>query len=293
MALGGKDAVRKVTVPNIIGMTRTNAAAACAAVGLSYVASSSTTTSNSAIDQQIITQSLSAGSVVILPNTVSTTYYQYVYPGFGFYGGFGFYTSFGFYAGFGFFGFQPFTYVPENADLIGRDIALGGQSASLGQISQPMCIHKDTQIKTTEGFKSIKDINVGDQLASLDIFELPSNPGQYNWETWKTSDFLIAGSMETTVLSIKKVTLDGIIKINGDSFSTMHPIFIKRENEYRIVRSSEVTQTDLILGTESQKWEPITEYIFENVEQEDFYSIITEPSQIFFTKNLAVHSKYM
>jgi hypothetical protein len=172
-------------------------------------------------------------------------------------------------------------------------ILAGGQSASLGQISQPMCIHKDTEIKTTNGFKAIKDINVGDQLASVDVFELPSNPGQYNWETWKTEDFLIAGSMETTVLSIKKVTLDGMIKINGDSFSTMHPIFVKRDSTYQIVKTADVLKTDLILSTDSQQWEPITEYVYENVEQEDFYSIITEPSQIFFTKNLAVHSKYM
>ena len=67
-------------VPNIVGLTRTNANLSITNQRLVVGTQTSTSTSNSAIDQQVISQSPVSGTGVAIGSSVNYNYYQYVAP---------------------------------------------------------------------------------------------------------------------------------------------------------------------------------------------------------------------
>lgn len=67
-------------VPNIVGLTRTNANLSITNRRLVVGTQTSTSTSNSAIDQQVISQSPVSGTGVAIGSSVNYNYYQYSAP---------------------------------------------------------------------------------------------------------------------------------------------------------------------------------------------------------------------
>ena len=75
-----KKAVRKITVPNLSGLTRSQAQAALSALGLTY-SESTTNTSDSLLGNTIYSQDFTAGSTVVNGTVFPFVYYNYVDPG--------------------------------------------------------------------------------------------------------------------------------------------------------------------------------------------------------------------
>jgi hypothetical protein len=75
-----KKAVRKITVPNLSGLTRSQAQAALSALGLTY-SESTTNTSDSLLGNTIYSQDFTAGSTVVSGTVFPFVYYNYVDPG--------------------------------------------------------------------------------------------------------------------------------------------------------------------------------------------------------------------
>jgi hypothetical protein len=75
----GKFGVRKVNVPNLSGLTRSQARLTITSSGLNYSESSSDT-GNSNLSEVIASQGISEGSVSLIGGTLSFVYYNYVPP---------------------------------------------------------------------------------------------------------------------------------------------------------------------------------------------------------------------
>ena len=74
-----KTGVRKVNVPNLSGLTRSQAQTALSAVGLTY-SESTTSTSDSGLTNYIQSQNKSSGETVLIGSSVTFVYYNYVAP---------------------------------------------------------------------------------------------------------------------------------------------------------------------------------------------------------------------
>jgi hypothetical protein len=75
----GKHGRRKVTVPNLSGLTRSQAQSAITSRGLQY-SESSTTTSDLNNSDKISSQSIAAGAAVLFGETIPFVYFNYVNP---------------------------------------------------------------------------------------------------------------------------------------------------------------------------------------------------------------------
>ena len=74
-----KGGIRKVTIPNLSGLTRTQARSLLSSLGLYYTESTSDT-SDSNLTDYIESQSLSTGSTVVIGSSIPFSYYTYVNP---------------------------------------------------------------------------------------------------------------------------------------------------------------------------------------------------------------------
>jgi hypothetical protein len=72
-----KTGVRKVNVPNLSGLTRSQAQSAITSAGLTY-SESTTNTSDSGLTNLIQSQSTSSGSAVLIGSSITFVYYNYV-----------------------------------------------------------------------------------------------------------------------------------------------------------------------------------------------------------------------
>ena len=75
-----KKSIRKITVPNLSGLTRSQAQAELSAAGLTY-SESTTNTSDSLLGNTIYSQDFAAGSTVVNGTVLPFVYYNYVDPG--------------------------------------------------------------------------------------------------------------------------------------------------------------------------------------------------------------------
>lgn len=71
--------IRKVTIPSLSGLTRTQAQSLLSSLGLTYIESTSDT-SDSGLTNYIQSQSLSSGSTVVIGSAIPFAYYTYVNP---------------------------------------------------------------------------------------------------------------------------------------------------------------------------------------------------------------------
>jgi hypothetical protein len=76
---GNRVGIRKVTVPNLYGLTRTQAQSILSALGLIY-SESSTSTSNLVLDNTVASQDSSYNSTVLIGASVPFSYYYYINP---------------------------------------------------------------------------------------------------------------------------------------------------------------------------------------------------------------------
>lgn len=263
----GDASPRKVQVPNLSGMTRSQAQAALTAAGLSY-SETNENTGDSGLDTKIKDGTQTTGTV-LLGSTVSYTYYTYVYGGFyhgfGFYGGFyhGFYHSFyhGFYHGFGF------------------------SSYGLNVSSSPW-IGVNLNIKALDGYILPVNLETQTVVETKQIAELDGllDPTQLNSETITLTD---ATSM---VLEVTQSVGDTLYVVNGNHYSPNHYVLAKKDGVHSFVNVADIDESYSVYSASANDFIGVesTEKIayIDNV-----YTIKAQPTNLLIINDLLIFDK--
>ncbi len=264
----GDNGPRKVTVPDLTGMTRTQAQTALTAAGLSY-SETNENTGDSGLDTKIKSGTQTTG-VVLLGSTVTYTYYTYVYGGFyhgfGFYGGFyhGFYHSFyhGFYHGFGF---------------------SGGYGLN---VSSSPWVGVNLNVKVLDGY--IIPINLEPQtlIETKKIVELE---GLQNPTLLNASEITISNDV-STVLEVTQSIGDALYVINGNHYSPNYYVLAKKDGMHSFVNVADIDESYSVYSASANE--------FINVESTEkisyidtLYSIKADPNVLIVVNDLLVFDK--
>jgi len=276
----GDRAIRKVAVPNLSGMNRTQYQAALTAVGLMF-SETSTTTSNSSLDQIINTQGTAAGTIVNIGTSISVNYYQYSYPNFSHYGGFGHYGGFyhGFYHNFSHYGsfYHGFSHYGSFYHGFGHGYVWF------------LSVGSKTGILTPNGPVAAEDLKVGDTLLSIDANEIDID--NFNPADWTSPVLNVNGVTETTITSITSRIVDTVASLNGELFSTTHWILSKKDNVIKFTNVSDLDTSYEVWSHSVNDWTPVTSIdIISYIDR--VYSINCEPYDMFFTNTALVYDVY-
>jgi hypothetical protein len=111
------------------------------------------------------------------------------------------------------------------------------------------CVDGDTLILTSEGLKPARDIKIGEKLLTVDAKAISegsnSAPLQIN-----VQDLEITNLVQTEVTNIIASDKVDRVYFNNDKtaqFTETHPIFVKRNNEYRVVEAGTVQEGDFLV----------------------------------------------
>jgi len=195
-------------------------------------------------------------------NTITTT--PFSFSPFGF-------TPFGF-TPFGFtpFGFTPFGFTPKS---VGAETVV--------------------KSKVPEGLILAHNLSVGDVLYSANIEGIDVSNGaivEY-LQNWSSGNAQIEPAETTIVAMAARIANDGAVVINGNKYSKLHFVLIKRDGQIQFQPATDVQETDLIFSPVDSSWQAITDYKVTN-QKELLISIDVEPYDVFFTDNALVHDSY-
>lgn len=271
-------APRKTTVPDLTGLTRTQAQAAITAAGLVY-SESATTGADSGQDQKILSQSSAANQVVLVGDTVPYTYYSYVYGGFGFYGGFyhGFYHGFGFYGGFGFYSAFGF---------YGGFSFYGGFKFGLNVSSDPW-IGVNASIAIEDGYTTAAYIEAGQKVKTIDIKEIAelSSPLELN-----STSITVGETSIVDVIKVEDEVIQKMILINSYNYVPTLNILSRKNGVYSFVEAKDISLDHEIYDISLNDWCPVTERE-EIVYIDTMKKILCESNKVFIINNLVCFDK--
>jgi hypothetical protein len=145
----------------------------------------------------------------------------------------------------------------------------------------------NTRILMSDGtYKVAASIQVGDELASVDIEEM--NIEGFDPLTWSSDSLTVLANTSTTVMSVGSREVTQLVSINGDLYSTTHYILTKKDGLIQFKNSTEIDTTFQIWSKKINDWTNV-----EVAELIDFvdnvYSFDTEPYDKFFTENALVY----
>ena len=295
----GRHGVRKNSVPNIIGQSYTTTQTLITNLG--FISIPTTTNTSTASDDLIIySQGLSNGSVVPFGTNLPYQYYVFIPPFFPFFPPY-FPPFFPFFPPYfpPFFPFFPpyfppfFPYFPPFFP------------PRFGPYF-PACVDGDTLILTSEGTKPARDIKVGDTLLTVNAEALTAEsnatPLQIN-----VKDLKITGLVHTQITNVIVSDKSDRVYFNGNSevqFTETHPIFVKRNNEYRVIEAGSVVEGDILININIDKLsEPldikkaISEVAVSKVNKKildvakDVYTFSCNPYNWYFAGTILTHNK--
>jgi len=168
------------------------------------------------------------------------------------------------------------------------------------------CVDGDTMILTSEGPKQARDIKIGDVLLTVNAEALTAEsnaaPLQINVE-----DLKISSLVHTTVTNVIASDKVDRVYFNNDSntqFTETHPIFVKRNNEYRVVEAGTVQEGDILininleaLGENVVMSQVISEVLVSQVNKntlnvaKDVYTFSCDPYNWYFAGTILTHNK--
>ena len=279
-----KTGIRKVNVPNLSGLSRSQAKTALESVGLTWSETSSTM-QNINLDNTIESQGIASGTTVKIGDSVSFSYYVYVAPP-----------------------PAPPTAPPSSPPAAppsgppsGPPEAPPADPPSYPPIDLPplgppaaKSVGVSTLIRTPSGLVRAENLNVGDVLLSADLEGFPYNPGEGVTEqalAW-TSENPNINFVNTTIVGIRRRIGNKAIVINGDIFSQYHWILVKRDNVIKFVLSENIVEnSDHIFDPDTNTWEIVD--LFEVIEvAHETISIDCEPYDMFFTEKMLTHDSF-
>ena len=281
----GRHGVRKNSVPNIIGQSY-NTTTQTFITNLGFISIPTTTNTSTASDDLIIySQGLSNGSVVPFGTNLPYQYYVYVAPFFPYFPPF-----FPFFPPYfpPFFPYFPPFFPPRFGPFF------------------PACVDGDTLILTSEGTKPARDIKAGDTLLTVNAEALTAEsnatPLQINVE-----DLKITGLVHTQITNVIVSDKSDRVYFNDNKetqFTETHPIFVKRNNEYRVIEAGSVVEGDILININIDELsEPldikkaISEVAVSKVNKKtldvakDVYTFSCNPYNWYFAGTILTHNK--
>ena len=303
----GRHGVRKNSVPNIIGQSY-NTTTQTFITNLGFISIPTTTNTSTASDDLIIySQGLSNGSVVPFGTNLPYQYYVYVAPFFPYFPPFFPFFPPYFPPFFPFFPpyFPPFfpffpPYFPPFFPYFPPFFP-----PRFGPFF-PACVDGDTLILTSEGTKPARDIKVGDTLLTVNAEALTAEsnatPLQINVE-----DLKITGLVHTQITNVIVSDKSDRVYFNDNKetqFTETHPIFVKRNNEYRVIEAGSVVEGDILININIDELsEPldikkaISEVAVSKVNKKtldvakDVYTFSCNPYNWYFAGTILTHNK--
>ena len=303
----GRHGVRKNSVPNIIGQSY-NTTTQTFITNLGFISIPTTTNTSTASDDLIIySQGLSNGSVVPFGTNLPYQYYVYVAPFFPYFPPFFPFFPPYFPPFFPFFPpyFPPFfpffpPYFPPFFPYFPPFFP-----PRFGPFF-PACVDGDTLILTSEGTKPARDIKAGDTLLTVNAEALTAEsnatPLQINVE-----DLKITGLVHTQITNVIVSDKSDRVYFNDNKetqFTETHPIFVKRNNEYRVIEAGSVVEGDILININIDELsEPldikkaISEVAVSKVNKKtldvakDVYTFSCNPYNWYFAGTILTHNK--
>jgi len=288
----GNKGSRKNSIPNVVGVAKTTAETNLTNAGFVYNTTNENT-SDLGLNNTIKTQSIAAGEVQTVGTNVNLVNYTFSFTPFGAFGftpfgAFGF-TPFGFtpfgFTPFGAFGFTPFGFTPVSKPFT---------------FSPPKCIDEDTLISTPNGLVAAKDLQVGDEVSTVLLEEVPlsdeTGENDFDYVGFVSETLTPTGQATTKIVSIDPSPRNMVLGFNEDQdklFSTSQPLFVKMNGFYQVAPAGAVEiGTHLIQvnddGTFTEILVNSIEEIFKNA---TVYQFNCEPADWFIAGNYLVHNK--
>jgi|694.fasta_scaffold32527_4 hypothetical protein len=228
----GHNIIAKNVIPNLVGMTRTTAQSLLSSLGFTYTETSENT-ANEAENNTVSSQGINSGNTELLGTNVPYTYKTFSFAPFGF-------------APFGFTPFGAFAFTPVAFSFVTFSFTPFGAFGFLNfGFSPSQCIHEDTLINTPNGLIPIKNLNIGDQIYSIDSDSLNKDSSiNLNSLELMSKGFSIT-EIDNIVISEK----DTVLSFNNEDFkvSQEQPIFIKRDGIYGVISAGLVDESDYLI----------------------------------------------
>ena len=224
------------------------------------------------------------------------------------FGAFGF-TPFGFtpfgafgFTPFGAFGFTPFGFTPFGAFGFTPFGAFGFTPFSFAPFgfSPPRCIEENTLIDTPNGQVAAKDLQVGDEVYTVSLQEVPlsDETGQYDFDYvgFESDTLTPLEKTVTTIITIDPSTRDMVICFNGEQdklYSTSQPVFAKSNNKYQVMPTGALSAGDYLISVNNDG--SFTEILIETIDaiskNTTVYQFNCEPADWFIAGGYLVHNK--
>jgi hypothetical protein len=295
----GNKGSRKNSVPNVVGVAKTTAETNLTNAGFVYNTTNENTT-DSNLNNTIKSQDITAGEVRSIGTNVNLVNYTFSFTPFGAFG----FTPFGAFGftpfGFTPFGFTPFGFTPFGFTPFGFTPVFSFTPFTVFNFSPPSCVDEDTLISTPNGLVAAKNLQVGDEVYTVSLQEIPLSD-----ETGQ-NDFDYIGFVSETLTPIEKTTTqivaiqpsprDKVLGFNEEQeklFSTTQPVFVKINGFYQIAPAGalEVGHYLIQVNDDGTFTEVLVNSIEEISKNTTVYQFNCEPADWFIAGTYLVHNK--
>jgi hypothetical protein len=168
------------------------------------------------------------------------------------------------------------------------------------------CVDGDTLILTSEGLKPARDIKIGEKLLTVDAKAIS---GESNFAPLQINvqDLEISNLVQTEVTNIIASDKVDRVYFNNDKtaqFTETHPIFVKRNNEYRVVEAGTVQEGDVLIqiNIDALNETPTMSEVISEIEvtevnkvtlnvAKDVYTFSCDSYNWYFAGNILTHNK--
>ena len=255
----GNKIFRRNSIPNVVGVDKTTAESTLSGLGFNYNITNEGT-GDSNLNNKIKSQDIPAGTVEELGQIVNLVNYTFSF------------------APFGAFGFTPFGFTPWRVGP---------------------CVHEDTLVRTPTGDVPAKNIEMDQEISTINIEEIPLSGTDYTEVDWRSIAIPTLTSQGVSVTKITAVVpsiVQEVVWFNGDTdskFSLNHPMFIKGDPFYVFVEAGGIAVGDVLIKIKLDG--SIVELPVTSVDTDDsshnVYQFSCEPQDWFIAGNLLVHNK--
>jgi hypothetical protein len=166
------------------------------------------------------------------------------------------------------------------------------------------CFLPGTKIKMSDGTdKNIEDINVGDEVMSLDLPGLPDEDlGYLEWKVFTMDPTYNMSSVETSTATVEHMFFDYMTQYweisfreeDGEedklSITREHDIFVRDGNEWGWKTPNQIKVGDIFLDYEKKEKEVIEVNLVKDVDIE-VVNIDVEPLDVYYAGGILVHNK--
>lgn len=295
----GNKGSRKNSIPNVVGNSKTTAQTTITNAGFTYTISNENTT-DANLNETIKSQDITAGEVRSIGTNLNLVNYTFSFTPFGAFG----FTPFGAFGftpfGFTPFGFTPFGFTPFGFTPFGFTPVFSFTPFTVFNFSPPSCIDEDTLISTPNGPIAAKDLQVGDEIDTILIDEIPLSDGtgqnDFDYIGFVSETLSPTQTTTTQIVAIQPSPRDVVLGFNGNQdklFSTSQPMFVKLNGYYQVMPAGAIELNSYLIQVNEDG--TFTETLVESIDQVSknttVYQFNCEPADWFIAGDYLVHNK--